>query len=470
MLKFLMRPLNTVAIFLIGFAFVLSSCKKPEDEIGIDLQPDEDLLSAAAIDTFSVIAFTVDEDSVATDKWNPANLGAYVDPIFGFAKAGHVTEVRLSTSNPDFVPTGSTLTDIIIDSLVMILDYQRLGDFNIYNFSSNEDTITYVYGTPSAQFIQIFELDENLSVDDRYYDNRQPTFLPTDLVKPGFNLVTPAPFDSVTVNNVRRQSQIRLPMNDEMGYRIIEASAEGGLNAEAFLTLVKGFYFQVDEAQSGMGDGGIIYFDTFSSDSKMRMYYRNLEAGDTLEYDFPIRVNTGKYNLFDHDFSQAQQGTLVEQLGGNTALGQQDLYVQAMSGTKVRIEIPYLEDLRDLPNVSLNKAVLSVPVRVEDIGIFPIPERMFLFGRDEEGRLFLLQDELDSRIGGIFDKATMSYRFFITRYVQDVLSGSLDHHGFEMVASRAAFSGNRVVLNGPEYPDPLAPANNLKFSITFTQF
>ena len=89
------RPRKCAAIFFLFALF--TACEKPEGSVGIDLQPDDDILNVSGIDTFTVKAFSLPEDSVRTDGVTTGMVGAYIDPIFGYSKADHYTELRLNS-------------------------------------------------------------------------------------------------------------------------------------------------------------------------------------------------------------------------------------------------------------------------------------------------------------------------------------------------------------------------------------
>jgi len=125
-----------------------------------------------------------------------------------------------------------------------------------------------------------------------------------------------------------------------------------------------------------------------------------------------------------------------------------------------------------LDNAAVNKAVLTLPIRTDALGNFAPPSNLFIFGLTDEGNAFLLDDQIDGSgfVGGALDLENGRYRFNITRYIQQVISGTRPFNGLEIVTAGAAFSANRVVINGPEYPDPATPEKNTKLEIIFTNY
>jgi len=453
------RPQFVAALFFVGLLF---SCEKPEQDIGLGLQPGEDILSVNQTDTITVEAYTLAEEPIRSDDLTPALLGAYDDPVFGLTNAGHATELRLSSSNPSFVDGGATPADIVIDSLVLFLTFETVVESN--------GNLVQNYAGLGPQYVEVFEITDSLEPNVEYFSDKNPRIAGEDLVVEGFNKIYPNPSDSVTVGGEKRAPQIRIPLEPEFARKFIEASdVEGGLTAENFVSLLKGLYIQVNPEAPfiNLANTGILYWDTFRDRSGMTMYYKNPVTEDTLEYTFDIRANTGKYTRFEHDFTGADMD-LVEQLNGNKEPGKQKLFVQAMAGTKIRVDFPYLSNLADSTGIALNKVELILPVQPDED--FPPPSRLFIFGLDEEERLFLIPDQLDGIVGGAYDAEKQEYRFVITRFVQQVLLGNRVNYGLEIVSNRAAFSGNRVVINGTEYPNPDKPDNNLKLVVTLTNY
>ncbi|MCA1761998.1 MAG: DUF4270 family protein [Cryomorphaceae bacterium] len=465
------RPYFLAALFFLGALILTTSCERPEEDLGLDLQPGEDILGVNAIDTFTVNAFTLLEDSIRTDKVSPALVGAYIDPVFGFTKCSHVTELRLSSGTPVFIQGGATADDIIVDSLVLKIGFPPSSNFGGDNA---------VYGSRGAQYFQVFEVLDSLSIDSAYYSNRMASIGNQDLILEGKNRVAPNPIDQVVVGGDTLPAQMRFPLDTELGRRIIEAGGNTGMSNADFVSILRGLMITVDETRSLINSrsSGIVSFDTFFEFSDLTMYYRNTVTEDTLSYVFDIRSNVGKYNIFEHDFTSADI-SLFDQLNGNPEPGARDLYVQATGGTRVQLEMPYIENLRgDSGSVAINKAELVVPARAGRTGKFPPPQRLYLYGVDDEGALFLIPDEFDELIGGAYDPQINGYRFIITRYIQQILLGNRENQPLQIVAGRStlfydnlgAFTANRVVLNGPQYPDAANPSNNLKLAITLTNF
>ena len=113
------------ATFLLAL-FLIVSCKKKDANLGMNNLDPNELLNSNSVDTFELITFTIEDDSVITKDPVYAVLGNYNDPKFGEMDASFYTQFRLSGVNPNF--GGGA---IVIDSLILGLEYAgQYGDLN----------------------------------------------------------------------------------------------------------------------------------------------------------------------------------------------------------------------------------------------------------------------------------------------------------------------------------------------------
>ncbi len=460
-----MRPYTGAAVFLMALAVVISSCEKPEESVGIDLQPEEDIFGVGYADTLSIDPKTMREDSLRSDNVSPALVGAYMDPVFGLSKATHNTEIRLTSTNPNFVGAEATIDQIIVDSLILSLWYAYPAE--IVGLAPVPFPI---YGGTGAQYFQVFELNENLSYDSVYYANRIADIIPEDLVEEGKNLIAPNPTDSIVIGGVKQPARLRIPLKHSLAERIITASADDGLTAEEFLDLVKGLQITVDENAAGvdLSNTGIISFEALTAQSVLSMYYRDLATEDTLYYNFALRSLTGKYNYFQHDYTSAENSLYQQAVNEDYSSAGEVVYLQAMNGVKIEVNFPSLTALRDSVGLAVSRAELVLPVSDEAVNSgFAPPGGLFIFGIDEEGRSYLLDDRpiTGGFNGAVYDTDKKEYRFVIPRYIQQVISGDREHYGLEIVSEKASFSPRRIILNGPDHPN-----RPMKLNLTFTKY
>ena len=135
------------AIFFLGL-IVLNGCKKKEDGIGLNVQPQGDQLNVELIDTASIITYSIKEDSLKSDELDgPSMLGTYVDPYFGKMDASIVSQIRLEAS-VDFTLASGSLDSLVIDSVIMYLALQ--GSF----------------GNLDPQTFEVYQINEDIELID----------------------------------------------------------------------------------------------------------------------------------------------------------------------------------------------------------------------------------------------------------------------------------------------------------------
>ena len=98
-----------IALLLLTCA---TSCKKKDSALGKDILDDDAYLYGTTTDTFDILSYTIEEDSIITDNAANVVLGSYTDPTFGKFNASFYTQIRLAGIDPNF---GDPST-IIIDS------------------------------------------------------------------------------------------------------------------------------------------------------------------------------------------------------------------------------------------------------------------------------------------------------------------------------------------------------------------
>lgn len=440
------------ALFFFVVAFV-SSCKKPEDQVGLLLQPDN--LDINVNDTTRLIMYTVKDDSLRTDETvSNTLLGSYVDPVFGKVQAGIYTQIRLEAP-VDFEPQGGTLNDLTVDSMVLYL------------------VLNGHYGHLDAQTFSVFQLAENIYRDSSYYNNSTVNTLPTDLVLSGTGTIVPnTQQNGVVGKDTINKPVLKIKLDPSLGESVINQSGTGVLSANdgagKFVEWFKGLYITVDNPTQQKDKGCILYPDLLNVNSKVVMYYRNTVLEDTVRYNFLINANCARFHSVTHDYNS----TAVQAQFTDSTLGQNLSYIQAMGGCVTRVNIPNLKRYGDQGKVAVNRAELVLPFQFFAISRYLAPTRLLLFAVDETGKLLTIADNftpggaLSNAIGGNADWAVRNYSFNITRHVNEVLRGKTENYTLVLVAAGSAVSANRVVLNGPQTTKKEKP----KLKITFTEY
>ena len=153
------------------------SCKKQINNSGSGVLGSQNILNGVTVDTFDLITYTVQEDSIITDNAANIVLGSYTDPKLGSFDASFYTQLLLGGTTPNF---GDAST-IVLDSFVLALEY------------------TGYYGALTPQNFEVYEMDESIYLDSAYYIYSSKPVKPTNYVVPSMSNITPDPNNYVIV-------------------------------------------------------------------------------------------------------------------------------------------------------------------------------------------------------------------------------------------------------------------------------
>lgn len=412
------------AVFFLGL-FFFAACKKETGDLGLKVQPTDDALLGTVTDTFTIITYSILEDSLKSDELSNNMLGSMVDPVFGKTQMGFYSQVHLASNNPIF-----DVPNTVIDSVVLSLVYQSY------------------YGAKDAQTFKVYEVIDTLSKSSNYYSHHIKPIDPTDLVIGG-NTQVPNYSDYFHDATLKDSSkpQLRLRLDNSIGQRIINESGTGNLlDNSVFQNWFKGIRVVVDNPTQTVGQGSIININTLDANSRITIYYRNTSTNDTLAYFLNINSNCARYTTMQHDYS----GTPIAAQLSDSTLGQQYSYIQAGAGLKINVHFPYLLNLVASGDVIINKAELYFPVQYYSLDpLLPAP-RIIPFSYNENGTISVLQDQFEGDLvfGGFYDDVKKAYVVSIGRYLQSVLRGTKPNAGLQLNVVGSGISAYRAILGG----------------------
>ena len=412
---------------------LLSSCSE-DQALGLQLQPAGDQLEVGALDTFSIQSFSVKEDSLRSDE-NTVNLvGSRFDNSFGLTTASFATHLRLPAGSINF-GTGAT-----VDSVVLAM------------------VISGYYGdTLESQTYNVYKLTEKIHIDSAYYSNGKPVYDNTPI---GSLTFTPRPKDSVLVGGVKSVPQVRIKLDNSFGQDILNLGGTSTLSTnDNFLNYLKGIYIKPVDAN---GKGSILYINYASATTRVMIHYQNT-ANDSLKFELLINGSCARVNYFDHnDYAGSPAGS---QLADST-LGKNEFYVQSLTGLKGKIKIPGLTNVNNTGKYLVNKAEIIFRLPAGTADNYAPHDKLILLGIDSLGRGAFLSDILisSSYFGGDYNSTDKTYRFTISNYAQDIISGKRKDYGLYLVGSGAIVNANRTILGGSNHID-----KNIKFKLTLTK-
>ncbi len=444
---------NTVACIpawgavLLACAVFLGGCRKPEEDLGLDLLPGDPL--GAELDTAALNVFTFADSSVQTSGLTRHLVGSYVDPDFGLVKAGLVSQVRLTTAN---IGQGQDNSTLVPDSIVLVLMYEIPNTH---------------YGNLTTQQFRVHEVTEALSIDTTYRSNDVPVVGTEDLVYPHRGMVTPNPYANVVLLDDTIGPHLRLRLRDDLALRFLQQFGSPNLaDNAAFLAYFKGLFVTVDNGFQAPYEGGILHINTSNSTSKLALYYHDSELPETpRKLEMVINSSSVRYSSIQRDRSQALNTGLVDALA-DPAAPNPTVYLQTLGGSRASITFPGIME-HVVRGKALAKAELVVPLQGTYYPYYAPPALLFLFRKDDDGNDAFLPDQQNgiTGIGGDFDTADQVYRFNVTRYLQQVMNGTLADDGVVLVAGSSGVSANRAILCGPDHPD-----TPMRLLLTFTTY
>lgn len=454
----ILKNTTRLLVFLIAF----SSCKKDHSILGVDVQPATDELNASFCDTAVVSAYTLKYDSIASYNDNFKYLGSNQDPTFGRMDVG----LCLNANIPNGVTNTSFGDDANLVSSEIILAVNSL------NFVGDQNALlTY----------SVFALDSALNTSRLYYSNN------TKLNNP--NTVLAVYTGSYSVYNGK--VVLRIPIDFNFANSILN-NPQYLVDNSTFINTYKGFYITASGSNLNpvSAQGVIANFNLEDVVSGFYLHYQHGTPSATKQdVDFKFNfsgTNAVRFNTVKYDASTGSY-LLNNQLNGNTALGQQNLFLKGLAGTKINLQIPFIDFLKNYSDsfpISINRAefVFNVDpafLAVVGNGYYFTPPKLALLPLDSVGKETYAVDQLSitdfAKYGGDFDGVNNRYVFNIARHIQAILNKKRKNYGFRLaianpsgaLAIRRDNYSERVVLVGSNNPNA---AFRPKFNLSFIKY
>lgn len=409
--------------FLATLIVFFASCKK-ESDVGLGVQPEDDLIGLYTTDSTTIIAYTVREDSLRSDETPTVVIGRYTDSKFGESNCGVFSQFLIpnNLTNINFQTTNSTVIPVL-DSAVLMLAYK----FDYYG-----DTLT-------PQTFNVYQMTESIFKDSLYYSNRPKSFFPAAIGTLTFN---PHPRSKVVVGTDTLPAHIRIPVDSNWAKQVFNQSGGTNLaNNTNWLAYMNGLYIN---STSG---GGLVYLSLQDSMTGLRFYYHNDTVAKT--FTFVVNSSTAYYSYFQHDYTSADLD-IQNQLANPGVPALNYCFIQANAGLKTKIEFPFLDNYKNLGYpIAINKAELVITGDANSASDdFPLNTRMFLTSIDSAQKESLLIDmfESSSYYGGSLNTSTNEYRINIARYIQSILNGEAENNGIYLKEIFGTENGRRSVI------------------------
>lgn len=425
-----------MGLFVILAAALAVGCTKPDETLGEGIQPDEDQLHAAVTDSIALVVSTEKIDSLRTDLFANVLVGNYLDDVMGAVKCRGVLQ---------FAP------DLTVDTLP--------ANRQVYAVELDLAYQPEAYGNNAPMFFQVQQLMEPIDLDSSYYSNHQPQRGWENLILPGQETHTTRSEYASTLSTATPE-YLKLKLDPAFGQLLI-ANDSALTSFDAFSE-----YFNGLVLSSTTTDGRVVSFSTINS--KLTVYYR---------YPGENRMNIGTYT-FKYTSSCEAFSTVEQQYFGSSVSGlsptsplsaTQWAYMQGAGGTRVSVDVSDVLWMREVPNITINKAELVVPYDAQSK--FAGIDSLNMVYEKSEG-FFALTADYARNAGGNFRKAEGYYRFNITHHVQSLLAGEIDNTELKLVVNPRVgglyntLGTRRSLLHGPSFSEDRS--QNMRLVITYS--
>lgn len=400
------QPLKSIIkfSFLVALVGWFSACQKREGNIILPGQTNGQL-SLLVKDSFILRTQTVDEDSLPGNGLSYCIVGAINDPVLGPSVASMYADITL------IEPSSSFPNNIEPDSAVLFIPtVDGLNHYGNRNFPLD---------------IAIYPLAEKIEARNIYFQTDTVKIDPTlssRYVGPLNNTYT----DSIAYRKtkLRPYNGLRVRLSAAFAKRLMSMPKEAYETNDGLDKHFQGIaIIPQNTSQISKGDGCFTVFDVnniLSLDyrAKILLYYQD---SSTFVFGF-----SGRNQTINHGKTGPYPAAVTTQLN-NPDSSYTETYAQALSGVKTRIQMPDILDLAKDQNVAINSAYIEFSVSNFSEYFFAAP-RLSLFQPLGPGskRNFLIEDATSlSNYGGVYNASTGTYRFVITRHIQNLLNNKV---------------------------------------------
>ncbi|TXK45708.1 DUF4270 domain-containing protein [Pontibacter qinzhouensis] len=459
MLYNLMIPTKTLRqlkrLCLLGTLLLpLVSCDDP-NEMGLELE--DGPMSVFYTDTVTVHVSTVQLDSVVTSGMGTILVGNYSDPLVSKTATHAYFQVGLGNS-------WALDEESVFESVELVLPYTgysygdttqaiQLDVHRLVN-SIQETTLPPYVGTETAG--SYFYTTSGLYNTSKTAVASQPLTSYTFTPRPGS-------LDSLFI-----------PLPDALGeewFSLQQQSNNSLQSTEAFLDYFRGLRLS---ASTG---GAVVGFNAAGAVIRLQYRVSSTEGSTGYYQDFPLITGSTQYNHIAADFSSSYLSGIER--GGDpvasTATGNMS-FAQSGTGLMVRLDFPYLNDLKEiLVPALINGVQLEVQPVANTIKYpFAAPATVSLYETDLNSKplSLLLQDyseEVQTAALKADDEYSLNskYSFNITHYLIGRLNATQPQDRALLLGAPAAEfvqAVNRLAVGGQG-----AAANKVKLRIYYTK-
>ncbi len=421
MQKYLFIPMLAAVLAMVW------GCSNDEN-MGGDLVPPSDKSTIHVIDTITIKACTMQEDTLYTGNGSYLIAGKLDDPIFGKAEASFATKFS-NTSYQKFFENS------VVDSMVLTLG---LDTQHRRFYGDSLETVT----------INAYRLTDTLSLKGRYYQDFD--------ISP---MVDPKPVATATFVPKSANSKVKMYPSREYAEFVMKNCQDSTFDDNC-----GGLYFTIESSNC------MVRFQSSSTSTEYTIYHHAL--GDTVvkNVSFSISSYDPSVTMCSHDYYKSE---IKGQLDNPDASAGDYLYLQAICGTRVKIELPYVGKLKNLDNSKfsmITNARLLMPLADSASVLENLyrPIDYVAFSGFKENKEFYLSDmsslQYDNsgnsylqRMAYGLDRANRQYSVDFTGTLRSMIRNCADSiatdYSVLMSPNGRVIDFSRSVINSPTHPD-----------------
>lgn len=357
-----------------------------------------DRMNSEVRDSFKIETRTVRMPPVPAAQSKPAKFGTLYDERTGWTRSSFYSQLQLPATNIDL----GDPNDLELDSAVLSLRYGG-----------------YYGDTSTVQEFRVYQVLEDMEgIDPSHRDSLDRSATPI-----GKRQKAPSVGESVTLDGGSKTvpPQLRIRLKDSFGKNILNRSGKSELsNDDAFTDFINGICVSSQASSLQDQEGAILNARIPQKHTRVTLYYRNTANKDT--NTLRLELGGSHFNRVDH---QVKGSDLEPKLDSAFSSQQTRSYVLGPGETATQLRFPTIRSLKDSNRISINKAILELPVESSSGHPFAPTDGLFVLYKDASGDFSLTKDRTQEGgefIGGAYESKEKRYRLRISRHIQAILN------------------------------------------------
>ncbi|HEY9008659.1 DUF4270 family protein [Ohtaekwangia sp.] len=380
-----------VFLLIVWAMMVACSADSPSD-VGTDFF-NEGVLDYAFIDSSTVKLSTIKLEDLSTNGGTRLLLGSHADEKLGRLTMSNYFQVTPSSSSD---VTLKYVDNISYEHLLLVLKYDKY----------------YYYDTTQNITLRVHEVTQTMELDKNNQLFNDKTFT-----------IDQNPLGTVTFQPLpHRIDSVVIKLSDALGQDLWNKAtndSEQLTNSTNFLRYLKGLAILPDTTTST----GII---GFTITPELRLYYYDKSVTPSKEKYIAFPASTS--NIVYTNIHANRLGTKLTTLKKtderlSASVTDEEAYIQAGAGLELRVDMPYLRDLKMNTNFYMTQAILDMyPIRKSYSDVEPLPSALSVYLADKKNNIY---GQLSNKATLVLDKdlgRDTKYSLDVTAFVKSQMN------------------------------------------------